>query len=217
MYGKKTLVIPVGVTVETVKGFLAYASPNSIVIGVYLDDGKYIDQKRQVLDVLKVACDGIGAEFYECGINLFNLDISKLLSLLEGADEIYLETVTGSRLICILLLKTLYEYSVKQGVKCHLILGVEGESPSMIIDIKSLFSSSTDLGPLQRKTLLSLSEKTASSVDEFSKAIGVSKWTLYKTLLSLIRNGLVERTKRGTYSLTIMGKIIANLEAKISE
>lgn len=211
--GKRLIIIPIGVTVEVAKGFLVYASPSSAVIGVYLDDGKFMDAKRNVINVLKVAANGIGADFYEYGVKPGEYELTSLLRLLDELkpSELYLETVTGPRLLSILLIKLLHEYAMARGIKSYLILGVEGEGVISVISVKSLFTLTKDLGPLQKKTLLLLAKKKEANVDEIAKAIGTSRWTLYKTLSSLIDQGLVEKTKRGVYDLTFMGKILANI------
>ena len=215
---KKVLIIPVGVTVEVAKGFLAYASPNSIVIGVYLNDGKFMDAKRSVLDALKIACNAVGADFHEYGVTLDEHGFASLIKMLRevSPDEVYLGAITGPRLLDIFLMKVLYEYATIHNISAYLIVGVEGEPASFAIKINSMFTSLVDLGPLQKKTLFYLAKKGAASVDEMAEAVGVSKWTFYKTLSSLVENGLVERIKRGSYKLTLVGEILAGVKEALN-
>ncbi|MEM2368262.1 MAG: helix-turn-helix domain-containing protein [Candidatus Bathyarchaeia archaeon] len=215
---KVLIIIPVGVTAEVAKGFLAYASPNSIVTGVYLNDGKFMDAKRSVLDTLKIACDAIGADFHEHGVTLDERGFASLIRMIRevSPDEIYLGTITGPRLLDIFLMKVLYEYTVLHNVSAYLIVGVEGETASFTIKINSMFTSLVDLGPLQKKTLFYLAKRGVASVDEMAEDVGVSKWTFYKTLSSLIESGLVERIRRGSYKLTLVGEILAGVEETLN-
>lgn len=207
----KLILIPVGVTVEVAKGLLSQVIP-SAALCVYLDDGKYIEAKRNVINALKFTCESIGADFYEYGVKPLDFDFSGLIKTIDSINpkEIYLETVTGPRILSILLLKIVSEYVESRKIKGYLMLGIEGESVFLTLDIKGFFAKAKDLRHLQRNVLIALENKDGKTED-LAKAVGVSKWTLYKTLSSLINYGLIRRSKKGVYSLTFMGNFFVKL------
>lgn len=215
--GKKVIIIPVGITVETAKGFLSYVGKGAAMIGVYLDDGKFMDRKRSVLEALELACGFIGIDYYEYGVKPGEYRFAGLIHLLNEMrpQEVYLETVTGPRMLSILMIKVLYEYTAMYGVRGYLILGVEGEETTSVIKVESFFSSAADLGLLQRKLLSTIAERGEVSVGEVAHTLGTSRWTLYKTVSSLIERGLMERAKRGLYRLTPMGLILTSFDEDV--
>ncbi len=204
------VVVPVGVTRETVEGALRSIGVVDVVYAVTVPG--YEDVKRPILDSLKGLAVLVGARYYE--VVVVPGDVSGFVELYEllvgeAPDPVYLVGVTGSRYLLPPLFMVLLWYWRTTGARVLLLHGIEGEAPSPV-PLAGFFAPVMRLSRVQGRILeLVYGGEEVVSGKDLKEKYGFSH-SVYAVLRDLERKGLLV-VRRGRIERTLPGELMYRL------
>ena len=203
------LVMPVGVTWETVEGLLRLDVAGRIkcVLALLISKG-YEDKKKEIIGRLGELSGMLGATLYLVEVSMDDLSVpSKIYRVLakERPARIIVSGLTGSRYLLPIVMQALLFYGLKHGVVPLLVHGVEGNGWRLVPMPGYTY---VDLKRSQRKMfqLIYSSEEEEFRTNMFMKQHHLGR-SAYKVLRKLREKGLIE-TRRNRIRKTIPGKML---------
>lgn len=208
------LIIPVGITKETVESIVAEGGIRDVGHIVAVTVPGLEEEKESILMGLKVSAQMLGCEFYSVRVapNDFSgvVELYKLLKRLKFSRVVLVGT-TGSRyLFPILLLVLLKIWRDRKGrVEILLLHGVEGERASLV-PLVGFITPALRISKVQKKVLrIVYSNPNSFSGKDLIKKFGFKR-SVYYVLADLERKGLL-RVKRGLIEKTFSGELYFRL------
>ncbi len=213
------VVIPVGVTKETVSGLLSRIVEKSRVeVIVVVSTPGYESVKKDIIETLKKSAELLGAGFEAITIGFADVEAStKIYRVLRkiGLREVYVSLITGSRYLIPIMLQALLKYAHSAGARVYAIHGIEGESYS--IEPLIGFTAYTLIREQRRlfKLIYMYPEEGLRTKEDLIEKYGFSR-SVYKVLRELEEKGLIIR-RRNKILKTFPGKLLYNLLREVGE
>jgi len=204
------IIVPVGVTRETVEGLLRGLPRPDIIVVVTVPG--YEEAKKPIIEALRGAASALGSKFYEFVIEPG--EVSGLVGIYrllveEKPGEVYLAGVTGTRYLLPVLAAVVLKYWRDSGARVLLVHGVEGEEYS-IEPLPGFFAAVMRLSRVQKR-LLGIIYGSGETVSgkELIERYGFTR-SVYYVLADLERKGLL-RVRRGRIEKTLPGELVYRL------
>ena len=204
------VIVPVGVTRETVEGVLRELPKPDIIIAATVPG--YEKAKKPIIETLRGTATALGAKFY-----LFTArpgEVEDLVSIYKvlmdvRPQKVFLVGVTGTRYLLPVLVTVLLKFWRDARAEVYLVHGVEGERYS-IEPLPGFFATAMRLSNVQKRLLSIIyeSEKLVSG-KELMEGYGFTR-SVYYVLADLERKGLL-RVRRGRIEKTFPGKLVFSL------
>jgi len=206
----RAVVVPVGVTGETIEGLLKSVPRPDLIITVSVPG--YEEVKGPIIEGLKAAASAMGARFRSFTVKKGDVevlvDVYKLL-LEERPNEVYLIGVTGSRYLLPLLVMVLLKYWRDAKAVVYLLHGVEGEECEAV-PLPGFFAPSMRLSNTQIKLLkIIYSLEGPISGKELIQKYGFTR-SVYYVLADMERKGLLF-VRRNKIEKTLPGRLMYEL------
>jgi len=202
----RAVLIPLGVTRETIEGVLR-GLPRPDVIVVVTVPG-YEETKRSIVEALRVAALALGARFYLVVVRPGGVEGAlELYRVLRGErpGEVYLVGVTGSRYLFPVLSSVLLRYWRDTGARLWLVHGVEGRE-YVLEPFAGFFAPAMRISSVQKRLLRIVYEsEEAPSGKEFIEKYGFTR-SVYYVLADLERKGLLV-VRRNRIEKTLPGRL----------
>lgn len=206
---KVGLIIPIGVTRETVERITSIRglSNPDVILGVSVKG--FEDLKKPIVEGLRIYSRLVGAVFEYLVLEPWSPDNARLVYeflVRHRPDKIILVGVTGSRHILFLMFPALLRYWKKTSAELLVLHGVEGEETRLepLIGYLSLGIRITRAQERLLKIIYE-SEETLSGKTLIEK-YGYGR-SVYKVLASLEKLGLV-KIKRNRIEKTFPGRLV---------
>ncbi len=200
------LVMPVGVTGETVSELLRRVEPPSCIVSVTIPG--FEGEKEKIRDANESLARMLGAKHFWVVVRPWIArDVVRILECVEEAeaDRLLVVTMTGSRYLYLVLLEVALFYW-RTGVEVSVIHGVEG-GDYRIEPLAGYVAPCLRLTREQEKLLLLIySTDKVLSGSRLMKEYGYSK-VVYKLLSELEQKGLL-RVRRNRIEKTFPGYIL---------
>ncbi len=213
------VVIPVGVTKETVSGLLSHVAERGRVEGlVAVTTPGFEDVKREIIEALRTSAELLNARFESIIVEFDDEEATaKVYRALKsvGSREVYVSLITGSRYLIPILVQALLRYAYDTGAKVYAVHGIEGEG----YRVEPLKGFLVYKLTREQKRLFKIiygyqSEELRSKEDLINK-YGFSR-SVYKALRGLEEKGLITR-RRNRILKTFPGKLLYNLLREVGE
>ena len=206
----KVLILPVGVSLEVMKGVYSLLEKNDTILAVFLEDGVMMSKKKQVLEILGKSCELAGLNYHTIGVSPSFEDLIKVVKKLEeiAPTQVLVGTFSGPRILSLLLLKLVHDWCSLRNIEPYIVLALEGGENMYVQSLHAYFTTPQNLTN-REKTVLEILLKTGETETENLKKTTKVKWAVYRTLRNLKEKGLIESPKRGRIKLTFLGKILA--------
>ena len=213
------VIMPVGVTKETVSGlFSRIAERSRIEYVLVITTPGYENVKRDIIEALRKSAELLDAGFEVITIGFGDVEASaRIYRVLRsiGLREVYVSLVTGSRYLIPIMLQALLRYAHDTGAMVYAIHGIEGESYS--IEPLTGFATYT-LVREQRKLFKLIYEHPGEELrtkEDLVERYGFGR-SVYKALRGLKEKGLIIH-RRNRISKTFPGKLLYNLLVEAGE
>lgn len=213
----KAVVMPIGVTRETVEGVFRQFESIDLIVTVTMTG--YEDIKKPIIGMIKGTAKLTGAKHYTVMVDIGSIaPFVKVYNILSShrPDTVYLVGVTGSRYLLPPLFTVLLKYWRDTGATIYLLHGVEGEE-YQLVQLPGFCSVTMRLSEIQKRILRIIygSEETLSG-KELIERKGFTK-SVYYVLQDLEKKGLLV-VRRGRIEKTFPGKLVhALLETRPGE
>lgn len=214
--GGTCIILPVGVTRETVEGLLKspVVSDVSCIITVLIEDSseEMMKKKREIIGTVEVIAKFLGAEYREFWTTLKDGGLSARIyeALLHfRPSRIILSGVTGSRYVLLPLLLALRWYGRREDVRIYVVHGIEGDGWLMEPLAGYLVD---DLTPAQKRVFTLIYSHPGEEIrtkEDLIEKHGFGR-SLYKILNQLRCMGLIE-WGRNRIRKTYPGTLLYNL------
>lgn len=206
----RAVVIPIGVTKETVEGVLRDLPKPDIMIVVTVPG--YDDVKRPIIEALRATALTLGAKFYTVIITPSEtkelVDVYRIL-VSEKPGEVYLIGITGTRYLLPTLTTVLLRYWRSRNARVYLVHGVEGGEYS-VEPLPGFYAVAMRISSLQRRLLeIIYGAEEPVSGKELMEKYGFTK-SVYHVLADLERKGLLV-VRRGRIEKTFPGRLVHEL------
>lgn len=208
------IVIPVGVTKETVENILGGARGMALeikcVIAVTVPG--FEEVKEPIVKSLRLLADLLGASFSKLVIKPGDPYAARSLYKLIAEKEpsiVLFVGVTGSRYLYPVITMALLHYWREHRAEILLLHGVEGEEP-VVVPLLGFFAPALRISSVQRRVLgIIYGNREPVSGKDLITRYGFTK-SVYSVLEDLERKGLV-RVRRGRIERTFPGELFYHL------
>ena len=203
------LILPVGVTGETVSELLKRTGSPSCIVSVTIPG--YEEEKEKIRQAIELAAEMLGAKHYWVVVEPWNpRSIASVKKAIDSArpSRLLVVTLTGSRYLYLVLIY-LALYYWRRGVWIDVVHGVEG-GDYRVEPLAGYIAPALRMTPEQKKLLkLIYSTKETLSGVKLMREYGYTK-VVYKLLSELEEKGLV-RVKRNKIEKTFPGYLLYEL------
>jgi len=218
------LILPVGITRETVEGLLKREELRNVscIITVLIEDREneeLMKVKKEILNVLRMLAGFMGAKFYTIWTSFGDEKLSKEIFdvlLIHKPRLIILGAFTGSRYVLLpSILSILWYQKIYGGCDVKIIHGVEGNGWS-IEPLRGYFT--TDLTKAQLrifKLIYSMKKEEIRTKEDLMSQYNLGR-SVYKILRALKEKGLIE-WRRNRIRKTFPGKLLFNILISLEE
>mgnify|MGYP001772692770 CR=1 FL=1 len=201
------LILPLGVTGETVQGVLN-ATREPLVGVITVTTAGFDETKKEIIRAVKQACELIGAKHYHIVVNPDNAEpIAELYRLLRKltATRVLVSGVTGSRYLLPLITQAVLRYWHETKAEVFLIHGVEGEKWSLV-PFTGFFVY--DLKREQKEVFMRIysDPRNILGTKELIEKYGYGR-SIYKVLGKLEEKGLIKHN-RNKIEKTLPGRLL---------
>ena len=202
------LILPIGVTGETVQGILNVVGGSPLDI-ITVTTAGFEEVKKEIIQGVKRACELIGAEHHHVVVDFGDVSAGvKLYKLLKKLrpSSIVVSGITGSRYLLPLIISVVLRYWYETKVKALLIHGVEGGEWNLT-PLTGFFVY--DLKREQREVFMQIynnSRNVLRTNEDLIKKYGYGK-SIYKVLSKLEEKGLIKR-RRNKIEKTLPGRLL---------
>jgi len=208
------LIVPVGVTRETIESIVANGVATDVKFIVAVTVPGFEEVKRPILIGLQVSSRMLGSDFRSVTVSPNDpKSVRELYELLSGLQysRVVLVGVTGSRYLFPILLTVLLKIwkDRKSRVEILLLHGVEGERASLV-PLVGFVAPALKISKVQKKVLRVVYGQTgAVSGKDLIERFGFRR-SVYYVLADLERKGLL-RVRRGRIEKTFTGSLYFSL------
>ncbi|MEM1606105.1 MAG: hypothetical protein QXW41_07685 [Fervidicoccaceae archaeon] len=201
------LILPIGITGETVQGILNAVKDHMIGIITVSTPG-FEETKKEIIQGVRQACELIGAEHHHIVVGPGEVEpVAELYRLLKRLrpSRVIISGVTGSRYLFPLIAQVALRYWHETRAEVLLIHGVEGERWSLV-PLTGFFTY--DLKREQREVFMRIysDPRDVLSTKELINKYSYSR-SVYKVLKKLEEKGLI-RHRRNRIEKILSGYLL---------